>query len=69
VSRQPAHQVAQPSVPGYAQGVGVKPPWQNERRSGASVHTARNHPAPGATPARDQPRDIPGLEIDQIDRQ
>jgi hypothetical protein len=34
-----------------------------------SFHPARSDPAPGATPARDQSRDIPRLEIDEIDRQ
>jgi hypothetical protein len=34
-----------------------------------SFHPARSDPAPGATPARDQSRDIPTLEIDEIDGQ
>jgi hypothetical protein len=69
MSRQPAHQLTQPRIPGYIQGAGVKPPRQNERRSGMSFHPARSDPAPGATPARDQSRDIPTREIDEIDRQ
>jgi hypothetical protein len=34
-----------------------------------SFHPARSDPAPGATPARDQSRDIPTLELDEINRQ
>jgi hypothetical protein len=34
-----------------------------------SLHPACSDPASGAAPARDQSRDIPALEIDQIDRQ
>jgi hypothetical protein len=34
-----------------------------------SVHAACNDFAPGASPARDQSRDIPTLQIDEIDRQ
>jgi len=34
-----------------------------------SLHPARSDPAPGATPARDQSRNIPTLKIDEIDRQ
>jgi hypothetical protein len=34
-----------------------------------TIHPARSDPAPGTTPAPDQSRDIPTLEIDEIDRQ
>jgi hypothetical protein len=69
VSRQPAHQLTQPCIPGQVYGAGVKPPRQDERRCGMSIHPARSDPAPCAAPAPDQSRDIPTLEIDEIDRQ
>jgi len=34
-----------------------------------SIHPARSDPAPRTTPAHDQSRDIPTLEINEIDRQ
>src|ERR1700730_14845211 len=34
-----------------------------------SFHPARSDPAPGAMPARDQSRDIPTLERDEINRE
>jgi len=69
VARQPAHQFPQAEVPGYIRGVCVKVPRKNERRPGMRLHAACGDLAPGAAPTRDQPRDVPMLEIDEIDRQ
>ena len=69
IERQSARQILKSHVAFDLQCTGEHPARQNERRSGMSIHPTRSDPAPGTTPARDQSRDIPTLEIDEIDRQ